>query len=148
MTTATKDQTVQSCLNDANPNEIADALQKVELGNVISPVKVTFAGLAASATLDITTAAAKAAATVTGLTLALGENLPAMLVVRTLRVTAGAAAAAPRVTTDAAGTPSATYATISDDGTTLVFEDTVTACVLEYLPRSATPLSTTLNTFA
>lgn len=148
MPTVTKDQTVQTVLNDANPNEIADGIRKLALGNMLSPVKVTFAALGSAAAQDITTAAAKAAATYTGITLALGEELPAILNVRTLRVTAGAAAAGARFVTDAGGTASTTVALLSDDGKTLTFEDTVTGFVLEYTPRSANALDSEMNTFA
>jgi hypothetical protein len=138
--TTTKIETLQRALNDANPNEVADCLKRMKLGNMLAPVKATFVGLTSSATQDITTAAAKAAATITGMSLDSGENLPAANDIRTLRVTAGAAAAGPRQMTDAGGTASATVAKISDDGKTLTFEAAVTAFVLTYEPRSSTDL--------
>lgn len=140
MTTAQKNETLQSTLNQANPNQLADAIRKLQLGNVLAPVKVTFTGLASAAAQDITTAAAKAAATIVGLDLAVGQNLPAILSTGTIRVTAGAAAAGARFATDAGGTASTTVALLSDDGTTLTFEAAVTGFVLEYTPRSALPL--------
>lgn len=140
--TTTKIETLQRALNDANPNEVADCLKRMKLGNILAPVKVTFTGLTSSATQDITTAAAKAAGTITGVSLDTGENLPAVNGIHSLRVTAGAAAAGPRQVTDTGGTASATVAKISDDGKTITFEAAVTAFVITYLPRSFTDLST------
>ena len=141
MTVTTQTYTLQDILNLANPADIADALRETSIGNMLAPVKVVVTGLAATTVVDITAAATKAAAVITGITLESGQNLPAMLSVNTLRVTAGAAAAAPRGVVDAGGTASATYAKISDDGTSLTFEGTVTGFVLEYSPRSATALT-------
>lgn len=145
--TTTKTDTLAAEINKGNVNTFANALGKVKLGNVLTPIKVTFASLSSAAAIDITTAASKAAATITGLSLATGENLPPILSVTTLRVTAGAAGAGPRTVTDAGGTAVTAGATgntgvagvalLSDDGKTLTFETTVTGFVLEYIPRAA-----------
>lgn len=139
--TTTKTETIQAALNQANLNELPECLKRVKLGNVLGPAKVTFTGLTSSATQDITTTAAKAAGVISGLDLDVGENLPAINGVYSVRVTAGAAAAGPRQMTDAGGTASATVAKISDDGKTITFEAAVTAFVLSYVPRSSTALS-------
>jgi len=144
--TTSKPQTVQSALTKANPNDLADALRKVNLGHSMAVVKVTFASLASAAAQDITTAAAKAAATISGIALDTGENLPAIGQICTLRVTAGAAAAGARTWTDVGGTPAATIATVSDDGATLTFEGTVTGFVLTYVPRAAVDLEDDFGT--
>lgn len=142
------DITLRDTLDKANPNTLPTALQKVKLGRRLSSVKVTISGLTASATVDITSAAALAAATVVGLNLADNERLPAIELVKTLRVTAvGTAALGPRIVVDSGGTaiaPStyAGHAKLSDDGTTLTFEGTVTGLIIEYMPRSATDLDT------
>lgn len=149
--TLTEVETLGVALEQANPNKIPTALQKVDLRRMLDPVKVTLAGLTAAAAINIS-ALLKGAATVTinqGLAgLVAGEPLPAILSLTTLRVTTvGTATAGPRVITDAGGTPGAPgatgpgIATLSDDGNTLTFEGTVTGLVLEYIPRSATPLS-------
>lgn len=147
--TTTKTKTIREVLNKAEPNEISDALRKVRLGNMVEPIKVTFASLSAAAAIDITTAASKAAATIAGgFTLASGETLPPIGQVVSLRVTAGAAAAGARVVTDAGGTAGAPgangpgIALISDNGKTLTFEGNVTGFVLTYLPRSYTDVDT------
>lgn len=143
--TTTKIETLQRALNDANPNEVADCLKRVKLGNMLNTVKVTATGLVSAASQDITTAAVKAASVIVGLALDSGENLPASNVVQSVRVTAGAAAAGLRQIGDSGATASATVAKISDDGKTLTFEAGVTAFVLTYMPRSAEALS---NSFA
>lgn len=149
MSSTPADRTLRDILDKANLNDLATALQRVKLGRRLSSVKVTISGLTASATVDITSAAALAAATVVGLNLADGERLPAIELVKTLRVTAvGTGATGPRVVTDTGGTavaPSsgiAGVAKLSDDGTTLTFEGTVTGLIIEYMPRSATDLDT------
>ena len=139
---------LKDALDTANPNEFLDALRKVKLGTHLCPIKAVFTLLTLGTTFDITTAASKACAVVTGITLATGENLPPILQVRTLRVTVqggGTAVLGARTVTDAAGTPAAPgatgagIATISDNGKTLVFEGTgCTGFTLEYIPRSYT----------
>lgn len=153
--TTNKVDLLQRELDKANPNTLADALRLVKLGHLLAPIKVTFAALSAAAAVDITTAASKAAATIVGITLESTENLPPIGVVRTLRVTAGAAQAGPRVVTDAGGTAAAGatglggagggVALISDDGKTLTFEGNVTGFVLEYYPLPFTSLQSTFT---
>lgn len=144
--TTTKTQTYQRVLNQANLNQIADALRAMKIGWQLSPVKVIFSGLSSSATQDITTAAAKVAATtaggsITGLDLDDGENLPPIGIVRTLRPTTGSAGALGRYVGDAGITPTTTVASLSDDGSTLVFEAAVTGFVLEYYPAPAVTMT-------
>ena len=148
MPTTNRATTVQSALNDGNVNVFGAAAQLLKLGNVLSPIKVVVTGLTASATVNITAAATKAAATITGFTpaLATGQNLPAIGSIDTLRVTTvGTGATGVRAVTDAGGTASSSVALISDDGTTLTFEGTVTGFVMWYWPRPEN-LATTLQT--
>ncbi len=147
-------KTLRSSLNNANANELSATLQRLKVGDALSPVKVTFAALSAAAAIDITTAASKAAATITGLaTLLSGENLPAINLVRTLRVTASGTAGSlgTYIVSDAGGTAivppggagaAVGVALLSDDGKTITFPNTVTAFVLEYMPRPAVSLDT------
>lgn len=147
--TTTEKNEVRDELNRAHPNTIADVLRKMRVGTMLDPMKVTVAGLAAAAAVDITAAATRAAATVNSGQVPTGENLPAVLDVRTLRVTGvGTATAGPRVVTDVDGTAVAPdgggragVALISNDGKTLTFEGTVTGFVIEYIPRSYTDLT-------
>jgi hypothetical protein len=149
--TNTQSETLGKALDQANPNNLADAFAAAKIGRMLSPVKVVFAALAAAAAHDITDAAHRAAATVTGLSPALPTNevLPAILAVRTCRVTAvGTADTGDRFISDAGGTPAAKganpvgIATLSDDGKTITFEGTVTGFELHYMPRSNTALDT------
>ena len=126
MTTTSRD-TVKTVLDTANPNQLADALQKVKLGTLLTPTKLTLTSLTSTDTHVITDVEH-------------GSN-PAILAVVALRVTAGAAAAGVRVIGDAGATASATVAKLSDNGTTLVFETTVTGFVLEYIPRPSVDMS-------
>lgn len=111
----TAELTVKTALNTANPNNLPDALKVVALGTLLAGKKSTVTGATASATITL--------------------SPPALTGTVQLRVTAGAAAAAIRAITDAAGTPTAAIATISDDGATITLEDTCTAYVLSYVPR-------------
>lgn len=140
MATTDKPQTLQQILSKANPNDICDALRAVDLGLKHAVIKVAFAGLTSAASFDITTAASKAAATITGITLDTGVNLPAIGKIITLRVVTGTATGHRNVT-DVGGTASTTLATISDDGKTITFEAVITAFTLTYEPRSATALT-------
>lgn len=141
--TTTADITLQKVLENSDPNQLADALRQVG-GKRHAVIKVVFAALANVAAQDITTAAAKAAATISGIDeLPDGENLPAIGEVLSLRSTAGAMAVhGTHVVSDAGGTPIVPtaaipgVATVSDDGKTLTFQAGVTAFVLQYRPRS------------
>jgi hypothetical protein len=126
--------TARDQYNSGDPQAVALAAQKTDLGNQLSKVKVTFTGLTSAAAQDITTAAAKAAAAISGISLLPGENLPPIGSVVALRVTAGAAAAGVRTIGDTAATAAATVTRLSDDGKTLTFEAAVTAFVLVYYP--------------
>lgn len=133
--TVSKEQTLQQILSAANPHQLADALRAVDLGLKFSVIKVVFAGLTSAAAQNITTAAAKAAATVTGVTLDSGQLLPAIAQVVTCRVVTGTATG-DRSITDAGGTATTAKALLSDDGKTLTFEAVITAFTLTYIPRS------------
>lgn len=152
MTTTTRTETIQRALDAASPDDVADALRKLgNFGKSKALVKVTFVGLTAAAAIDITTAAAKAAATIVGIDLDTGENLPPIGVPISARVTAGAATAGPRHITDVGGTPGAPgangpgIATLSDDGKTITFEGNVTAFVLLYQPAGSSLVTAAFN---
>jgi len=125
--TTTKVNTLKEVLTRSLPGEVEDALRKVDIGAMLSPIKKTFTSLASSATHDITDAAHGSSSAAMGIFV--------------LRVTAGAASAGLRQVGDAGATPSATVATLSDDGKTITFETTVTGFIVEYLARPATDTS-------
>lgn len=126
--TATKVNTLKEVASSGNLNQLAEVAKKAQLGQMLQPMKITKTGLTAAASFDITS-------------LALGSN-PAAGQIQALRVTAGAAAAGLRQMGDSGATPSATVATISDDGKTITFEANVTAFVMLYTPRSAVDSAT------
>lgn len=135
-TTATAERTLKQVTDDANPNDLPDALRALKLGTTLRPLKRTFTGLTSAVSHDLT------AIDGTGETAGKANpNRLAALVVGTLRVTAGTLAAGPAIVTDAGGTPTAIgtgtahVATISDDGKTITFQAAVTAFVIEYIPR-------------
>lgn len=134
-------QTYRELLDKADPNVLANIFADMKMGLVCSPIKATFTGLASAAAQNVTTAAAKAAATLVGVELKTGELLPPIGVPVAVRVTAGAAAAGLRQVGDSGATPSATVATLSDDGKTLTFEAGVTGFVLYYMPRSSVAMT-------
>ena len=147
------DVTLQQVLNKANLDQLPTVAQKMKLGNMLNPVKVVVASLSAAQEVDITAAAVRAAATITGLERDTGDNLPAILAVKVLRVTTsgtansvgsyaitdGLVADVARCVSPAAST-AVGLALLSDDGTKITFPSTVTGFVLEYIPRSYTDL--------
>ncbi len=154
--TDTADITLQQVLDQANPNNLPDALRLVKLGHMFAPIKVVVTTLDADATVDVTSALVLADSVVTGITLADGEMLPAIGIVRSLRVTASGTAGSLGTygITDPDGTAivppggagaSMGIAELSDDGTTITFPNTVTGFVLTYIPRSYTDLDTTFE---
>lgn len=135
--TLTITPTLQQMLNNADPNQLADALRLVQLGTILTPLKRVFTGLASSATQNLT--AIDATGETTGVS---NPNRLAALSVTALRVVTGGTTG-PRVVTDAGGTAGAPgangpgIALLSDDGTTLTFEAPITAFTIEYIPRAA-----------
>jgi hypothetical protein len=138
--TTTTTRSVKVVLDEANPNETDDALRKLQLGTVFSPLKRTFTGLTAAAAFDLTLI--DGSGETAGV--ANPNRLPANLV-RSLRCTASGTAnsVGSYVISDAAGTatsPTAStvagIALLSDDGKTVTFPTTVTAFIISYMPRT------------
>lgn len=125
--------TTKSALEQLNPNNAPDALRKLHLGLREEGVKVT---VTASAQVPTGRTGTIESPLVT-VALAVATFNPPIAAIKALRVTAGAAAGG-RLILDAAGTPTTTAATISDDGSTLTFEATVTGLVISYIPRLST----------
>jgi hypothetical protein len=146
--TTTIQEDIRLALDNAVPGHHEPGMAQIKHGTAHSVIKAVFASLSAAAAVDVTTAASKSKATVSGVLLASGENLPAIGSILALRVTAGSATAGARITTDAGGTAGAPgangpgIALVSDDGKTLTFEATVTGFVLEYTPRAAVAMTT------
>lgn len=156
MGTTSKITDLRQVLNSGNLSDMDAVLKKIKLGNMLSAIKIVVAGLTAAAAIDITTAAVKAAATISGITLATGENLPAIGAFLALRVTASGTAAS--VGNYILGDSTSTLlvppgganvavgvARISDDGKTITFPNTITAFTLMYMPRPDVALTTEFN---
>ena len=150
--TTNKTQTYTRLLDKAAPDLTPDLLRKMHFGKMMTPIKVTVSGLTATATPDITSAAVKAAATIAGIELETGENLPAIGQVVSLRIAASGTAASVGTygVTDAGGTAiippggasaAMGIAKLSDDGKTITFPNTVTGFVLVYYPRAAVAMN-------
>lgn len=140
--TATANTTLKSALDKGNPNQIGDIFAKMKMGTMMTPLKRTFTGLVSAASFDLT--AIDATGETTGVA---NPNRVAAQQVATLRVTAGAAAAGARAVSDSGATPSASLATISDDGKTVTFEAGVTAFVITYSPRSNVDMNAVQSAF-
>lgn len=153
----TRDRTYKEILDSAHLGYIEGALQAVKLGTAQAEIKVVVTGLTAAGTHNITTAAFKSLATITGIELLSGETLPPIGDVRSLRVTAATTASTVGAygVTDAGGTPVTAntsavmgIATVSDDGKTLGFPTAdVTAFVLRYRPRASVAMSAAPGNF-
>jgi hypothetical protein len=150
--TTTKSLTLQLALDQADPDKVGDALQKVKLGTMLAPLKRTFSALSAASAMDLTALDASGETTGT----ANPNRLPALLI-KTLRVTASGTAGSlgAYIVTDSGGTAivppgganaAVGVALLSDDGKTLTFPNTITAFVVEYVPRAATDPSTAFAT--
>lgn len=145
--TTTKPETLKDLLNAANPNELADVLQKVQLGTVLAPLKRVFTGLTAAASFDLTA--------IDGTGETAGATNPARqaaLNVNYLRVDASGTAAS--VGNYIPGPPTSTLlippgganagvgvARLSDDGKTLTFPNTITDFTISYIPRPAADMA-------
>lgn len=155
--TTTLNPTLQRALTAANPNNLADALRKVNPGKTNAVIKVVVTGMTANASPDITSATdMDGTNTVTGYDLGADEQLPAIGQVVSLRVTASGTAASLGTygITDVGGTAiippggasaAMGIAKLSDDGKEITFPNTVTAFVLQYIPRSETPVTDTFQ---
>ncbi len=132
MSTVTEIQTLQAVLNDANPQNLAAAIQKIKLGTMFAPVD----------TGDVTQAAAT--------DMVLPEGGKALVVQWVELVTnvgnAGFAMVGPSDATpvDPSGAGAADgMVALSQDGTTLTAASNVTVFRVLYVPRPYTDLTAT-----
>ena len=120
--------TLADILTKADPNLIADAFRKVDLGVMLAPTVKT-----------ITQSSA------TTMTLSPPALCPAVV---SVRVTGGASAANVYIVTDSGGTAvDGAICKLSADGATLTFALAVTSAVVSYVPRSASDLSASFADF-
>jgi hypothetical protein len=140
--------TIKTALDQANPSQLADLLRQMKLGTMTAPLKRTFTALTAASTFDLTLidGAGESPASV------LNPNRKAALLITALQVTASGTAASLGAYTAAvaAATPivppggaglAVGVATISDDGKTITFPNTVTAFTVIYMPRPSVDMN-------
>lgn len=131
--TSTKVNSIKDVANSGNLNELAEVAQKVQLGNMLTPIKKVLTGLASAAAHNITDAAH-------------GSN-PAIATALAVNVTGGAKQGlyvlAPSTATpyDAAATVPG-VATLSDDGATITFATAATGFDIVYSARAAVDVAT------
>jgi hypothetical protein len=132
MSTTTVPQTLSVELSASNPGTIADCLRKVNLSGVLNAVEHDTGTITASATVSI--------------------PAPGALLVQSARVVSSGTAAS--VGTYGVGDSGATpvlptggasaglgIATLSTDGLTMTFPNTVTQAVIRYIAKPATALT-------
>ena len=148
--TTTVVDTLQTELDAALPGKVESALQQVKLGTILTAMKVVVANATSSAAQTITGANVLANATVylNGSSTGVAANtlfpagLPPIGWVKTLRD------AHSNIVVDSGGTAVASTSTypgtvlLSDDGKTLTFASALTGFTIEYVPQSATLMST------
>lgn len=126
-TTATEVETIKKALNQADPNKLPDAVRRIELGDMLTAVEETIAVSPAATTLNLES---------------LSSVEKGALLVQSVEVLAGAAAAGVRIIGPSTATPSATVVRLSTDGKTLTFEANVTSVRVRFLPAPAVVTST------
>ncbi len=160
MTTRMHADTLADELNKGNLNTLGDVLKQLALGRCLQKVKAVITGMTATAAPDITSATVLDGATITitptqpdtkdGTPLL--TKLPPILMGTFVRVTASGTAASvgTYLLADSAATPllppggastAVGIAALSADGTTITFPNTITAMILEYVPRPLTAMT-------
>jgi hypothetical protein len=137
-------------LNQATPDELVDALRKIGFGDMLDqPVVRTFTGLSASATFDLD--AIDGTGEVVGSSNPMRRKAHAVLSARVTASGTGASVGTYLVTPDINATKlvppggasvAVGIATISVDGKTITFPNTVTAFVIAYVPAPKLALAT------
>jgi hypothetical protein len=133
MTTQIIADTLAVELNTANPDTLADALRKVQLGSLLASVEYDTGTITASATVSI--------------------PAPGALLVQSARVVASGTigSVGTYLVGDSAATPAVPgggvsgVAKITADGLTITFPNTVTRAIVRYIPNPATLLSNSFN---
>lgn len=137
-------------LNQAEPNELADALRKIGFGDMLDqPVVRTFTGLTAAAAFDLTTIDGTGETVGPANVLRRGAHC-----VLSARITASGTAGSlgtylvspdqgvTKIIPPGGASVAVGIATISLDGKTITFPNTVTAFVIAYVPAPKIALAT------
>mgnify|MGYP001571512943 CR=1 FL=1 len=124
-----KTDTLKEALNRANPGDFPNAMNRIQFGDMISPIDETITLATVAATVDLSVLSSK--------------KLPALIIqsLRVTDVTGGTGAAGQRTISDPGASASATVTKLSADGKTLTFEGTIKALRIMWIPRSAIDLA-------
>lgn len=131
MATTTETEDIQKILNQGRADQVPDALNLIDFGDMLEAVEETITMDPVNAVVTFGDDAAAAAA--------LGRGA---LMVQSVEVLTGAAAAGSRIVVPSTDAASTTEVVLSDDGTTLTFEDTVTTVRIRWIPAPKVALST------
>ena len=131
MATVTETEDIQKVLNQGRADQVPDALNLIDFGDMLEAVEETITKAPVSAVVTL--------GDDTLLVAALGRGA---LLVQSVEVLTGAAAAGSRIVVPSTDAASATEVVLSADGTTLTFEATVTTVRIRWIPAVKTPLST------
>lgn len=131
-TTTTVVETVKNVLNEANPNKIADALAKIDLGSMFTAVEYDTGTITAVAAVPIPGNGAllvqSARVVTSGTAASVGTYL------------AGDSAVTPLLPPGGAST-AVGIAALAVDGKTITFPNTVTRAIIRYIPNPAVALT-------
>lgn len=119
MPSTVKIRKIRDVLNNANPNDLEDAIRKILLGDMLKTVDETITIASGTAINLETDSAFKRAAHV----------------VQSVRVVTGAATGN-RAIGDAGATPSTTLVALSADGKTITFEAAITVARVVWVPKA------------
>lgn len=129
--TTTKTDTLGEVLTKADPNQIADALRKVDLGNMLQAKEYDTGTITAAASIDLPERAlvVQSARIVTSGTAGSVGSYMCSDVNAVMAIPAGGANLTPGV------------ARISADGKTITFPNTITRAIVRYIPAPETLLT-------
>ena len=124
MATVTANATLKDVLDEANPNQLADAMQQMKLGTMMTVLEESIT-ISSGTVIDLTadSVAGKAALMVLG-----------------VDVTAGTATGV-RMPAPSTSTPTTTAVAVAADGTTLTFEAAITVATVRWLPVPDTAMT-------
>lgn len=131
MATVTAIEDIRTILNQGRADQVPDALNIVDFGDMLEAVEETITKAPVSAVVTLGDDTLLAAA--------LGRGA---LLVQSVEVLTGAAAAGSRIVVPSTDAASATEVVLSADGTTLTFEATVTTVRIRWIPAVKVALST------
>jgi hypothetical protein len=131
-TTTTAVETLKTVLNEANPNRIADALAKIDLGTMFTAVEYDTGTITGVAGVTIPGNGALLVQSARVVTSGTGASVGTYL--------AGDSAVTPLLPPGGAST-AVGIAALSVDGKTITFPNTVTRAVIRYVPNTVVALT-------